>query len=296
MSQDRNRTTPPAPAKPAGQGQAAALSRSRRQELRRKFLRTVLLTGGVLGAGLSGFLPLVYARKPAPAPARRAGREGFPRLLHQVRPVRAGLPGGGDQAGRPGRRLRRRRALHRRAGAGLRFSPATRCSASWPARPARSPTTSRLSSMAAPRRAARRQADPARQGEGSRADAQPDRAHGRGAPDAARSLPGDQGQGLQGPGARRTPSAARCATCAGRPLEADAHRRPCPTTSRSATCACASARSRAPSPSRRCTRRTARKRKSPVVHEPCVGCGVCEMICPTEPGSIEIVPREVWRT
>lgn len=37
-------------------------------------------------------------------------------------------------------------------------------------------------------------------------------------------------------------------------------------------------------------------RKSPVVHEPCVGCGVCEMICPVEPASIEIVPREVWRT
>ena len=38
------------------------------------------------------------------------------------------------------------------------------------------------------------------------------------------------------------------------------------------------------------------QRKSPVVHEPCVGCGVCEMICPTEAASIEIVPREVWRT
>jgi ferredoxin-type protein NapG len=38
------------------------------------------------------------------------------------------------------------------------------------------------------------------------------------------------------------------------------------------------------------------KRKSPVVHEPCVGCGVCEMICPVEPAAIEIVPREVWKT
>jgi len=36
--------------------------------------------------------------------------------------------------------------------------------------------------------------------------------------------------------------------------------------------------------------------KSPVVHEPCVGCGVCEMICPVEPAAIEIVPREVWRS
>ena len=33
----------------------------------------------------------------------------------------------------------------------------------------------------------------------------------------------------------------------------------------------------------------------PVVHEACVGCGVCEMICPTEPASIEIIPGEGWR-
>jgi ferredoxin-type protein NapG len=38
------------------------------------------------------------------------------------------------------------------------------------------------------------------------------------------------------------------------------------------------------------------KRKSPVVHEPCVGCGVCEMICPVEPAAIVIEPREVWRS
>jgi ferredoxin-type protein NapG len=39
-----------------------------------------------------------------------------------------------------------------------------------------------------------------------------------------------------------------------------------------------------------------RQRKSPVVHEPCVGCGVCEMICPVEPAAIVVEPREVWRT
>jgi ferredoxin-type protein NapG len=38
------------------------------------------------------------------------------------------------------------------------------------------------------------------------------------------------------------------------------------------------------------------QRKSPVVHEACVGCGVCEMICPAEPAAIVIEPREVWRT
>ena len=33
------------------------------------------------------------------------------------------------------------------------------------------------------------------------------------------------------------------------------------------------------------------KRKTPVVNQSCVGCGVCEMICPTEPAAIRIVPR-----
>ncbi len=36
-------------------------------------------------------------------------------------------------------------------------------------------------------------------------------------------------------------------------------------------------------------------RKSPVVHEPCVGCGVCEMICPVEGSAIQVVAREVWK-
>jgi ferredoxin-type protein NapG len=36
------------------------------------------------------------------------------------------------------------------------------------------------------------------------------------------------------------------------------------------------------------------QRRSPVVYEPCVGCGVCEMICPTEPASIEVIPGEGW--
>jgi ferredoxin-type protein NapG len=38
-----------------------------------------------------------------------------------------------------------------------------------------------------------------------------------------------------------------------------------------------------------------KKKGIPVVHEACVGCGVCEMICPTEPASIEIIPGEGWR-
>lgn len=36
------------------------------------------------------------------------------------------------------------------------------------------------------------------------------------------------------------------------------------------------------------------KRRTPVVHEACVGCGMCEMICPVEPACIVIDERKVW--
>ncbi len=36
-------------------------------------------------------------------------------------------------------------------------------------------------------------------------------------------------------------------------------------------------------------------RRQPVVHEPCVGCGVCEMVCPTETACIVIEARETWK-
>lgn len=36
------------------------------------------------------------------------------------------------------------------------------------------------------------------------------------------------------------------------------------------------------------------ERMTPVVHEPCVGCGVCEMVCPTEVPSIVIDAQAVW--
>ena len=35
-------------------------------------------------------------------------------------------------------------------------------------------------------------------------------------------------------------------------------------------------------------------RRTPVVGDACVGCGVCEMICPAEPACIVIEPRKMW--
>ena len=56
MSDKENDRKPVADATPP-------LSKAKRQTNRRRVLRTILLTGGVLGAGLSGFLPLIYSQK-----------------------------------------------------------------------------------------------------------------------------------------------------------------------------------------------------------------------------------------
>ncbi len=37
-----------------------------------------------------------------------------------------------------------------------------------------------------------------------------------------------------------------------------------------------------------------RTRMTPVVGDACVGCGVCEMVCPEEPACIVVVPRAKW--
>ncbi len=36
------------------------------------------------------------------------------------------------------------------------------------------------------------------------------------------------------------------------------------------------------------------RRKTPVVTDKCVGCGMCEMICPVEPPCIEVIPRKKY--
>ena len=37
------------------------------------------------------------------------------------------------------------------------------------------------------------------------------------------------------------------------------------------------------------------KRRTPQVNQSCVGCGMCEMICPTEPAAIVVDARKEWR-
>ena len=37
------------------------------------------------------------------------------------------------------------------------------------------------------------------------------------------------------------------------------------------------------------------ERMTPVVLEPCVGCGVCEMVCPAEPAAIVVDAQAVWK-
>ena len=96
---------------------------------RRKFIRTAALTCGVVGLSLAGWMPVGLCTEKRLRPPG-TGRARLPLLVHQVRAMRAGLSGGSDQAGRHRRRLRHRRALHRRPRAGLRFFPATPCSAS----------------------------------------------------------------------------------------------------------------------------------------------------------------------
>ena len=36
------------------------------------------------------------------------------------------------------------------------------------------------------------------------------------------------------------------------------------------------------------------KRRTPVVHQACVGCGLCEMMCPAEPAAIVVDIRALW--
>ncbi len=294
MSEADKPEEPAAPAaKPGGKVKPPPLSRSKRQELRRKFLRTVLLTGGVLGAGLSGFLPMLYARRQRLRPPGALDEKDFLASCIkcgqcvQVCPVEAikladlvdgfgvGVPhiDARDQAcdfscdavqcvlACPTGSLTYKKPefFQVRAGAALAAKPVLLAKEKDP-----EPTINLTERMGVAR-LTRPELCLAIKGKGFKGQARGADFRGR-----LRYMAVDRWKPI--PVAEHPYDVAECDLCA----------RECPIKG-----AISIETVYAPDGS---------QRKSPVVHEPCVGCGVCEMICPTEAASIEIVPREVWRT
>jgi ferredoxin-type protein NapG len=281
------------PVKKVGAGGTAPLSKERAQQARRKVLRTILLTGGVFGAAMSGFLPLVYAQKPRLRPPGALDEKDFLSSCIkcgqcvQVCPVAAikladlvdgfgvGVPYIDARAQAcdfscdavqcilacPTGSLTYKKAnfLGHRVGAALAAAPILK------AKEKDAEPTLNLKERIGVARLTRPEACLAIQGKGFKGQARGPNFKGymrymdvdRWKPIAVKDHPYD---------------VAECDLCVSE----------CPIKN-----AISIETVFAPDGS---------KRKSPVVHEPCVGCGVCEMICPAEPAAIEIVPREVWKT
>ena len=286
---------------PAGQPAASAAtqvakappSRERLQQARRRWLRTILLTGGVMGAALSGFLPLVYARTKRLRPPGALDEKDFLASCIkcgqcvQVCPVQAikladlidgvavGAPSidARDQACDfscdavqcilacpTGALVYEKPAfLGVRKGASLAAAPILKAKEKDP-----EPTLN-LSERAGVARLTRPEACLAIQGKGFKGQV-------RGAGFKARMRYMEVNRWKPIKIADHPYDLAECDLCV----------RECPVKG-----AISIETVFAPNGT---------KRKSPVVHEPCVGCGVCEMICPVEPACIVVDAREVWNT
>ena len=283
----------PAPAARPGGTNKPPLSRSKRQELRRRFLRTVLLAGGVFSAGLSGFLPLAYARHPRLRPPGALDEKDLLascikcgqcvqvcpvqaiRLADLVDGIGVGVPyiEARSQAcdfscdavqcvlACPTGALTYHKPafLPVRKGAELAAKPVLLAKENDP-----EPTLNLTERMGVAR-LTRPQTCLAIKGKGFKGQARGAAFRGK-----MRYVTVDRWKPI--PIAEHPYDVAECDLCV----------RECPIKG-----AISIETVYAPDGA---------QRKAPVVHEPCVGCGVCEMICPTEPASIEIVPREVWRT
>jgi ferredoxin-type protein NapG len=273
--------------------QKPPLSKERQQQARRRVLRTILLTGGVLGAALSGYLPLVYAKKQRLRPPGALDEHDFLASCIkcgqcvQVCPVSAikladlvdgfgvGTPyiDAREQAcdfscdavqcilACPTGSLTYKKPpfLPIRQGAPLAAAPILK------AKEKDAEPTLNLKERIGVARLSRPEACLAAQGKGFKGQAR-----GAGFKGHMRYMDVDRWKPIKV--ADHPYDIEECDLCA----------RECPVKN-----AISIETVFAPDGS---------KRKQPVIHEPCVGCGVCEMICPVEPACITIEAREVWKT
>ncbi len=269
------------------------LSKAKRQTHRRRFIRTALLTGGVIGAALSGFLPQVYARTRRLRPPGALDEQDFLASCIkcgqcvQVCPVQAikladlvdgmgvGVPyiAARDQAcdfscdaiqcvlACPTGALTYHKPdfLPVRPGAALAAKPILL------AKEKDAEPTLNLAERIGVARLIRPESCLATQGKGFKGQTRGADFKGK-----MRYMAVDRWKPI--PVAEHPYDVAECDLCA----------RECPVKG-----AIAIETVFAPDGS---------KRKAPVIKEPCVGCGVCEMVCPVEPGCLTVEAREVWKT
>ena len=284
---------PPAPAPDKSTGTAAPVSRERARQSRRKVLRTILLTGGVLGASLSGYLPLVYARTQRLRPPGALDEKEFLQSCIkcgqcvQVCPVNAIhladlIDGFG--VGTPFIDARKQACdfscdavqcvLACPTGSLTYEKPAfmpVREGAALPSKPVLidkmndpEPTLNMTERMGVAR-LTRPETCLAMKGEGFKGQVQGPDFEG-----TMRYLEIDRWKPIK---------------IADHPYDIDL----CDLCMRECPIAGAISLEKFTGPD-------GTTRARPVVHENCVGCGVCEMICPTEPASITITAREVWKS
>lgn len=278
--------------KPASSGPKAPLSKERRQQARRRFMRTILLGGGVFGAALSGYLPLAYAQKTRLRPPGALDEKDFLSSCIKcgqcvqvcpVQAIRLADLNDGFGVGTP--------YIDARAQACDFSCDAVQCIL---ACPTGSLTYHKPAGMAV-RPGAKLASKPVLLAKEKDAEPTLNLAERIGVACLTRpeSCLAIQGKGFKGPargpdfkGELRYMDVDRW-----KPIKVADHPydvalcdlcvQACPIKG-----AISIETVFAPDGS---------QRKSLVVHEPCVGCGVCEMICPTEPASIEIIAGEGWR-